>query len=208
MNASRPRCTIGLQMRFLPVIALATLLPAAAQSQQHLGKPLRAWQEDLNAPTGIDRLLAIRSIGEMAVAGHSGSSAVLLSALVHADSSVRYWAATAAVHIPSLKLDLMAGLRNALTDKVPEVQVQAAHALIEAGEESPALETLSGLLSHDNRGVRLQAAHALDAIGARAAPAANELRLAMDDEFDYVRRVARHALWTLGERPCPYQECE
>ncbi len=195
-------------MRRLLVVALAVAIPAAAQSPEHLGKTLGAWQEDLNAPAGIDRLLAIRSIGEMAIASRPGASAALEAALAHEDDSVRYWAAAAAVHLPSLTAEFRRALRTTLEDSTPEVQVQSAHALIVAGEGASAIETLAGLLSHRNRGVRLQAAHALDAVGTSAAPAADSLRAAMDDEFDYVRRVARHALWTLGERPCPYEDCE
>ena len=193
--------------RFL-VAALAIVLSAAAQSPEHLGKTLSAWQADLDAPAGIDRLLAARSIGEMAIAGQEGAPKALLSAMIHDDSSVRYWAAAAAIRLPSLPPDGLPALRKAMEDEVPEVRVQAAHALIEAGEEPAALKALADLLSHSNRGVRLQAAHALDAIGDRAAPLADGLRAAVDDDFDYVRRVARHALWTLGERPCPYQDCD
>ena len=194
-------------LRLLAAV-LAISLPVAAQSEKHLGKTLQAWQEGLAEPAGIDRLLAIRSIGEMAIAGRSGASEALVSAMTHADSSVRFWAAAAAIRMPDLPPAGLPALRGALEDEVPEVRVQAAHALLEAGEAPAAVEALAGLLAHPNRGVRLQAAHAADAIGDRAASLTDALRAALDDDFDYVKRVARHALWTLGERPCPYQNCE
>lgn len=201
-------CTISQQMHRLLVAALAAWVPVAAQSPEHLGKTLESWSSGLAAPAAIDRLLAVRSIGEMAIAGQNGAAEELLSAMSHEDSGVRYWAAAAAIRLPALPASGLPVLREALEDEAPEVRVQAAHALIQAGEARAALDALAALLSHANRGVRLQAAHAADAIGDRAAPLADALRAALDDEFDYVRRVSRHALWTLGERPCPYQDCE
>ena len=34
------------------------------------------------------------------------------------------------------------------------------------------------------------------------------MQQAVSDDFDYVGRIARHALWALGERPCPYRSCD
>ena len=99
-------------------------------------------------------------------------------------------------------------LERLLEDEAPEVRIQAAVALIRAGEAPKALQTLEESLGHRNRGVRLQAAHAADAIGDNAKPLADALHKAVEDDFDYVQRVARHALWALGERQCPYQTCE
>ena len=99
-------------------------------------------------------------------------------------------------------------LEGLLEDEAPEVRIQAAVALIRAGDAQKALKTLEESLRHRNRGVRLHAAHAADAIGDSAKPLASALQAAVEDDFDYVQRVARHALWALGERPCPYRTCE
>ena len=195
-------------MHLVLVAVLALSAPLATHASQHLGRPLSEWQADLDSPAGIDRLLAIRSIGEMAIAGHDGATEVLFAALGHADGSVRYWAATAASHLPHPYEPGAPVLRRALEDQAPEVRVQAALAQIGSDAEQEALATLGELLSHRNRGVRLQAVHAADSLGERAAPLVEELRKALEDEFDYVQRVARHALWILGERPCPYRACE
>ena len=144
----------------------------------------------------------------MAIAQQEGAEDALFDAAGHTDGSVRYWAATAASYLPSLKPSQIESLKKVLGDEVPEVRIQAALALISAEAESEALETLAMSLSHPNRGVRLHAVHAADAIGAKAAPLVDALRDVLDDEFDYVRRVARHALWTLGARPCPYRACD
>ena len=195
-------------MRILPVVALVLIAPAASRAQEHLGKTLGQWQAGLESASQIDRLLAIRSVGEMAIRQQRGAADALLGAFAHEDGCVRYWAAVAALHLPPPDGKLQKLLLNALGDSVPEVRIQAARALIGTPAEQGALRTLAALLSHRNRGVRLQAAHAADAIRGKAAPLAAELQAALDDEFDYVQRVARHALWTLEQRPCPYRECE
>ena len=195
-------------MRILLVAALALTVPLVGPAQEHLGRTLDQWKSDLESSSQIDRLLAIRSIGEMAIDKQSGATEALLEAIAHKDGSVRYWAAVAAIHLPSLNATAQALLTDALEDPVPEVRIQAAHALINTAAEPEAIRALGELLSHRNRGVRLQTVHAIDAIKDKAAPLVKELQVAMNDEFDYVQRVARHALWTLEERPCPYRECE
>lgn len=195
-------------MRIALVTALALATSAIAQGSDHLGRTLAEWQADLDSTHRIDRLLAIRSLGEMAVAGTDGAVEALFGAMGHADGSVRYWAAAAAVHLAQPHAPVRQRMRAALEDPVPEVRVQAALALVGSPGEQEAFAALGKLLTHSNRGVRLHAAHALDSLGKRAAPLTEELRRALEDDFDYVQRVARHALWTLGERPCPYRVCE
>ena len=195
-------------MRSLLVAALALMAPAVSPPQEHLGKTLAQWRADLDSAEQIDRLLAVRSIGEMALGQRAGATEAILESLGHEDGSVRFWAAVATIHLPALDADAQALLTNALGDPVPEVRIQAARALVGTVAEPEALETLAGLLSHRNRGVRLQAVHAADAIKDKAAPLVKELQAATEDEFDYVQRVARHALWTLEQRPCPYRQCE
>lgn len=195
-------------MRILLVAALALTVPLVGPAQEHLGKTLDQWKSDLESSSQIDRLLAIRSIGEMAIDKQSGATEALFEAIAHEDGSVRYWVAVAAIHLPTLNATAQALLTDALEDPVPEVRIQAAHALITTAAEPEAIRALGDLLSHRNRGVRLQAVHAIDAIKDKAAPLVTELQAAMNDEFDYIQRVARHALWVLEERPCPYRECE
>lgn len=188
--------------------ALVLMAPAVGPAQEHLGKTLAEWRADLGSAEQIDRLLAARAIGEMAIGRQPGATEAILESLGHEDGSVRYWAAVATIHLPALDADAQALLKKALGDPVPEVRVQAARALVGTAAEPEALRTLAELLSHRNRGVRLQAVHAADAIKDKAAPLVKELQAATEDEFDYVQRVARHALWTLEQRPCPYRQCE
>ena len=195
-------------MHLLIAVILAAVIPGHGIAAEHLGKTLSGWQADLASPSQIERLLAARSIGEMALTGHAEADEALVDALGHEDSSVRFWAAVAAIHMPDSDPGRRGALTRAMDDPVPEVRVQAARALVGTDQEPAALRRLEELLAHRNRGVRLHAVHALDESGAAAAPLSDALRRAVEDPFDYVQRVARHALWTLGERPCPYRECE
>ena len=192
-------------MRILPLLLFA--LPALAEPGEHLGKSLAEWQAWLGSEDRQERLLAARAVGEMAIADAAGAETALLGALNHSDSAVRYWAVIAFGEMGERAGVGRERLRRLLDDPAPEVRVWAAYALHRLGEEQSAINTLIEELSNPEKGARLQAAHALDALGKAAAPAAEALRGALDDDFDYVRRVARHALWTLGERPCPYEDC-
>ena len=189
-------------------VTLVLAVPSAGQDAKHVGKTLAAWQSELQSARQVDRMLAARAIGEMAIANQAGASKALVQALSHDDSAVRYWGAVAAAELDRPLEVGRAVLEGLLEDEAPEVRIQAAVALIRAGDAQKALKTLEESLRHRNRGVRLHAAHAADAIGDSAKPLASALQAAVEDDFDYVQRVARHALWALGERPCPYRTCE
>ena len=189
-------------------VTLVLAVPSAGQDAKHVGKTLAAWQSELQSARQVDRMLAARAIGEMAIANQAGASKALVQALSHDDSAVRYWGAVAAAELDRPLEVGRAVLEGLLEDEAPEVRIRAAVALIRAGDAQKALKTLEESLRHRNRGVRLHAAHAADAIGDSAKPLASALQAAVEDDFDYVQRVARHALWALGERPCPYRTCE
>ncbi len=196
-------------MRLSALALIAAIsVAAAAQQTHHLGKTLIKWRAELDSATRVERLLAARAIGEMAIADRPGSREALFAALEHSDSAVRFWSATAAAYFPEAYSPGARALELALEDAVPEVRIQAALALLLWGQDEPALRILEEGLAHPNRGVRLHAVHAADAIGDKAAGLATALRKAVSDDFDYVQRVARHALWTLNLRPCPYRTCE
>lgn len=189
-------------------VLLAPIASASAQDLTHVGKTLAEWQAGLDSSEQIDRLLAVRAIGEMAIAKDLEAEVAVIAALEHGDSAVRYWALVAVSEWERTGIAGVDALERLLKDSAPENRVQAAVALIRSGENSKALATLGELLKHRNRGVRLQAVHAADALGESARPLADALREAVEDDFDYVQRVARHALWALGERPCPYRACQ
>ena len=188
-------------------LVLLIAAPLAAADASHLGKTLSQWQSDLTSSDRLDRLIAARSIGEMAIANQPAAAKAIFAAISHDDSAVRYWAVVAAGQMGGRAKPATRSLQAALADEAPEVQAWAAFALAKLGRDDEAIPVLAKLLSDPDRAARLQAIHALDALGPAAAPATELLKQVLDDEFDYVQRVARHALWTLGERPCPYRQC-
>jgi HEAT repeat protein len=189
---------------------LAILLAAAlgAADSAHLGKSLAEWRGDLASADRTTRLLAARSLGEMGIAGAEGALPALTSALNHDDSAVRYWAAVALGEMGSRAGSAKTQLQEALRDDVPEVRVWAAYALARQGDAAAGVPVLIEVLDGEERGARLQAITALDQLGETARPAAAQMKKAVSDDFDYVGRIARHALWALGERPCPYRDCD
>jgi HEAT repeat protein len=191
---------------FLITFALAASLPGA--EAVHLGKSLQQWQADLASSDRTTRLLAARSIGEMGVAGDQGALEALTSALSHDDSAVRYWAAVALGDMADNAAGAKSTLESRLKDEAPEVRVWAAYALARQGQAAEGVPVLIEVLGNPERGARLQAITALDQLGETGRPAAAAMQLAVKDDFDYVGRIARHALWVLGERPCPYRDCD
>ncbi len=184
--------------------AAATLVANA----EHLGKSLSEWQSLLASEDRVERLIASRSIGEMAVAGDRAAAKVVVRSLTDRDPAVRFWGAVALGEMDGVSRSAKARLREATEDEASEVQVAAALALVKVGETEGSVEALIRVLEGPEATARLHAAHALDDIGDAARPAVPALQKAVSDEFGYVGRVARHALFELGERPCPYQQCE
>ena len=189
-------------------IFLFALGVISAASAAHLGKSLKEWQLQLEASSRVERLIAARSIGEMAIAGDRSAAKTVVKNLDHSDAAIRYWGAIALGEMRGVSRSARARLRQALADDASDVQVASALALIRLGETEGSVETLIRVLEGSEETARLHAAHALDDIGEAARPAVAVLRKAVSDDFGYVQRVARHALYELGERPCPYQSCE
>lgn len=93
-------------------------------------------------------------------------------------------------------------LRDAArTDPSPAVRVAAAGLLCDLNDEAHGLPVLVEHLRHPRDAVRHAAALALDAIGDRARPAREALEAAKGDSYEYVARVATHALDAPGEKP-------
>lgn len=183
------------------------LAPVLLAAQAHLGRTLAEWEAQLGAENRVERLVAARALGEIAIAGRSDAAKAVLKALAHDDSGVRYWSAIAAGEMGDGARSGQAALTERLQDEAPEVRVWAAYALVKLGRNQEGLQTLIDELGNPEQGARLQAITALDQLGEAAAPAAPDIETATRDEFDYVQRVARHSLWTLKQRPCPYKEC-
>ncbi|MEZ5365858.1 MAG: HEAT repeat domain-containing protein [Bryobacterales bacterium] len=193
-------------MRLLLTFALfAAALPAA--EDLHLGRSLEQWNKELKA--GIARAPAGRaSPGRDGLAGNQGALDALTAALANKDSAVRFWSAIALGEMGDRAATAQQALEKALQDPTPEVRVWAAYALARQGRADAGVPVLIEVLGDPERGARLQAVTALDQLGETGRPAAEAMKQAVSDDFDYVGRIARHALWALGERACPYRNCD
>lgn len=111
--------------------------------------------------------------------GRPQVAAALVERLRDADATVRYWAAVA------LRAEGVAGgspavaaLRHAMRDESPSVRIEAAGALVAAGDTA-AVSVLAGALRDSDEHVRLHAARTLQLLGEKARPALPELRAAL-----------------------------
>jgi len=194
--------------RIVLILVLGVAAALSVGAATHLGKSLAQWQSGLESTNRTERLLAARSIGEMAIAHKPGADEAVFAALDHADSAVRYWAVVAVGQMGEAARPAEKKLEALLHDPAPEVRIWAAFALARLGHAGQGVSALIKEMSDPNKGARLHAVEALDELGTEARAAVPVLKKATTDEFDYVQRIARHALWVLGERPCPYKVCE
>ncbi len=196
-------------MSKIRIALVALMLPAASWSAEaHLGKSLAEWKAEVNSDVRVERLIAVRALGEMAIAGRRDALEPLFAALKHEDSAARYWAAVAIGRLGEAGRPAEKHLVAALDDEAPEVRVWAGYALVRLGRADKGMKALTRDLKNPEKGARLQAVHAIDELGTEARAATDALKISIKDEFDYVQRVSRHALWILGERPCPYRSCQ
>lgn len=151
-----------------------------------------SWREQVRT-FPFHRLIAISAPGR--------TVAELLEGLGDAEAAVRYWAVTglgrrAQSDAPAARIEAL------LSDPSPIVRIGAAEALVRLGHSDRALPVLTGLLAHHDFAVGLNAALVLDEMGPAevvrpAIPALREA-VARKGRFDYVQRVAEHALAQFG----------
>jgi HEAT repeat protein len=127
----------------------------------------------------------------------------LVERMKDADPTIRYWAVLGCVMLKEKCAPAKEALVAAIGDSSPHVRVVAAEALCRIGEADRALPVLTQhLLKHENAKIRLQAANSLDHLGMLAKPAWAQIRMATQDQDDYVKRATRYTAAILaGEEP-------
>jgi len=158
----------------------------------------------------------ILAMAEVATSRKPGVIPQLQEGLRHADSAVRYWAATG--FLVRGAEAVKAGrdeLRAALGDASPSVRAVAAWALGQYGAQADldaALPVLQELAPPDKNGayVSILAVNVIDALGPKAAPLSGFLRTmpvndpqAVDRANGYVARLKATILGEQPERPAP-----
>ena len=185
------------------VMTITWLLGCGRPEPALLGRPLDEWSRLLDTEEWLDRLAAVRAVGEMARRSPRATAPLeaLLRASGHADSAVRYWAVRSLGVMAQPGAAIVECLHSALEDKSAEVRIWAAYGLCRQGDSEAGLPVLIAELRNDNGGVRLHAAHALEALGESSGPVVETLKGVLGDEFGYPERVATRMLKSLGELP-------
>ena len=194
-------------MRSSRTLLLAMVLPAACllscrqAGPELLGRTLNEWNRQLDAHERLDRLAAVRAVGEIVRRDPeaSGVEGVLLRAARHDDSAARYWAVRSLGELDHLSLEATESLQSALQDTTAEVRIWAAYALYKQRDTEAGLPVLLAELRGSNGAARLQATHALEALGEQSDQTVKALRGVLGDDFGYPERVATRILKNLGE---------
>jgi len=123
-----------------------------------------------------------------------------LGALNDADASVRYWGVVG-LHTICQDTETIGRAKEAigklLDDPSPIVRIAAAQALCDWGEDEAGLPVLVQELAGSSDTARLNAAIALGRIGDKARPALPQLKAAMKDKQQNVRKVTKYTLQRL-----------
>jgi uncharacterized sulfatase len=125
----------------------------------------------------------------------------LIRGLKGDDPAIRFWAA---IGFSSMKAQDAGGakvLRDVAGNDQENAMVRAAaaEALCRCGDSNSAVPILAKLMESDDEWVRLYAANVLDRQGENKRRAIDVIRRGVGDSNDYVRRVCRHAIQTLGD---------
>jgi len=155
----------------------------------------RHWRHKLDQ---TDLLKRLRQIKEL-----DGSREIepYFKALKDKYASVRYWAVIG-LHYSSNTAEAeqaKAACEKALADPAAVVRIAAAHALCDWGSEDKALPVLAEALNDKTDKARLFAIIALNKIGEKARPLLPQIKAALKDPDNYVRRVAKTTMEKLGE---------
>jgi len=147
------------------------------------------WRHKLDRTDLLERLRKIKELdgqGDKAIPKY-------LEALDDKYTSVRYWAIVG-LHYNSKATNTdraKAAFEKSLNDPAAVVRIAAAHALCDWGEEAKALPVLAAGLNDKIDKARLHAIIALNKIGEKARPLLTQIKAALKDSDDYVRRVAK-----------------
>jgi len=139
----------------------------------------------------FDRIAAAADLADERDPHNAGDLAALLD---DDDPGVRWWGATGLAILGDSASPVAARLVEALDDPAPWVQVAAADALCRLDRHEEALPALIEAMSKSNPWVRLAAINVLDRLDEKAAEAEPVLRAALEDDQNYVVRVAEHAV--------------
>ena len=195
----------------LVAICLAAVWSAGlvAEETRFTGRTREEWVAVLDSGSRRQRSHAAWALSQFAVQEAGPQNTMLwlneLYLLVESDSpSVRYWGL---VGLGQFLTKIDAGhpardtavqvLSAGLKDRSPGARLAAAEALGRAGQGNKALPVLVAALADSQEATRIQAVMALENLGQTAQPALPELKAAMTDASEYVKRISARAVGKL-----------
>ncbi len=181
---------------FLFFLFLST---SVSQEPLFLGKTAGDWQLRLSLGDDQDRHHAAWALSQ----GGPAADRYLFAMITHPDPVVRYWMIqglgrnAADETAGATRLFYLKQLKQALNDKSPAPRIAAADHLAQLGALDQALPVLIAALDEPQESAAMQAAAALAALGKRAEPGREKLKLAAEKGGEYVKRLATRALQNL-----------
>jgi len=154
------------------------------------------WRNKLARTDLLNRLHRIKELdgqGENAIPEY-------FEALDDEYASVRYWAVVGLHNNSKGETRTKATIEKALNDPAAVVRIAVAHALCDWGEEEKALPVLAAGLNDKTNKARLHAIIALNKIGEKARPLLPQIKAAMKDKDNYVKRVTQTTLERLEKK--------
>jgi hypothetical protein len=185
-------CRIGfkdsseVRFKFSDKVSTTERPKTPAKDEQH-------WRNKLDRTDLLERLQKIKELdlqGRKAIPRY-------LRALSDKYASVRYWAVIGLHNNCKRSSDMKrakTALRKSLKDPAAIVRIAAAHAMCDWGEEKEALPVLAEALKDKTAKARLYAIIALDKIGEKARPLLPQIKAALKDKDNYVKRVTQTTL--------------
>jgi hypothetical protein len=146
------------------------------------------WRKELREGGVIGRILALKAYDGRWKEGEKA----YLAALADPAGPVRYWAVVG-LHQgypdgPAPR-EVLEKVRALMKDEAPSVPVAAAHAMVAWGAVEPGLARLVEALKAPGEKTRLLAGHALEVLGPKAKPAADEIERAAKGQGGYPGRL-------------------
>ena len=156
-------------------------------------KTVRDWKKEFRKENLFKRLLELKNLDFLT---DEESLPKIYRALNDKSDSIRYWAVLG-IHYKSSSAEEISKakkfINNMVNDKSPVVRIASAHALCDWNGETTAIPLLINELEHSLESVRLHAAIALDSIGDKIKPFADQIKKIVKPGVEtYDQKVLRH----------------
>jgi uncharacterized sulfatase len=152
------------------------------------------WIRHLNKEERLLRYRAIKTLGLLGAPLRE----TLTAAVSDPDPIVGFWATRALGEVEDWPESTRLALQGALEGEAVGPALGAAHAFVRHGEGDSVVDRAVEFMANENPWVRLRAVDLLENIGPANPKAEAALRAALEDEYQYVTRIAKMGLGIPG----------